>query len=321
MSLMSVGVSFIDRAGEYGLFYFFAICTMSAFMAFYGTSSLLVGALTYYQICYVFTLIADTIVSLFANNMDEDDVDQQEDDDVLRNEDHLIVLFNQPDRHDVHATVVQQHVVESFNKVRQSVFCPLPVEQTIAEIRQFIEHNSDANDVNKHKAIKTLDKMEVTNGYVYNLNARELDILSHVWTRIKNPINQGIDLKNNLVQMMADACNNRMVPVCLQGRTSRVIQALDGDKEQIVRVDQQYHPHLIRQLIPSLIQKYTQLLLRKAGKKYFDRYNGYQDGAKVDHLVMQLRGKVRNNILRHLEGKVSQIQLNKWIDEMIDGIE
>ena len=31
MSLMSVGVSFIDRAGEYGLFYFFAICTMSAF--------------------------------------------------------------------------------------------------------------------------------------------------------------------------------------------------------------------------------------------------------------------------------------------------
>ncbi len=166
---------------------------------------------------------------------------------------------------DVHDHAVQESLVKSFKKLKEKTSCSPPVKTTATttDIKKAIfEYAKKDVDVSE-RAYTTLRTMIKYNGRLEAIKTNELNVLSMVWTRINDPVNEHVrqDLIESLILQLSDAALNLDLSRCLSGRIVRIIQSLEAiDSEHIVNIAST--EDIRRELsdkIPLLMSKNTHL--------------------------------------------------------------
>ncbi|MHB1952252.1 MAG: hypothetical protein ACYCOU_00770 [Sulfobacillus sp.] len=139
-------------------------------------------------------------------------------------------LFPAEDQN-VHDPGVQGHLRQAVARLRAACPRPPPPENCLNEFR-----NRCKNMEGFVAADQTLAFMQRHNEFVTNLDARELEVFSLVWSRINDPANEKncAQLLSTLTEELADCLaevpevfGEPRVPVCAQGRVARILQTLE----------------------------------------------------------------------------------------------
>jgi hypothetical protein len=161
---------------------------------------------------------------------------------------------------DVHDHTVQESLVKSYAALKQKINDNLVNKELVSDIKKAIFEYAKTDVETSEKAYSTLRTMIKYNGRLESLDADELTVLSQVWARIHDPVNDSVrqDLKDNLVRQLADASMTLDLSRCLSGRIARIIQSLEAiDNENIVNIAST--EDIRRELsdkVPSLISKF-----------------------------------------------------------------
>ena len=81
------------------------------------------------------------------------------------------------DRQNIHGVVVQKSIVKSINDLKKQVKLKISRKNVLNEVRNAIICDNDSDETKKTRALNCLDKMQITNSYIQNLDMKELDIL------------------------------------------------------------------------------------------------------------------------------------------------
>ena len=126
-----------------------------------------------------------------------------------------------------HDHVVVNTIRESVRNLRNSTDTIYDLSTTLRDLRDYI-NCSDTSDQKRKDAVRTLDRIETSEGTLSGTNESESDVLHLVWNRIHNSINSGNKetLKHNLVNELAEGVEHGAV-VCSRGRFNRIVDSLN----------------------------------------------------------------------------------------------
>jgi len=220
---------------------------------------------------------------------------------------------------DVHDHAIQESVKLSIGKLR-GWFSSLPPakvlrsEQVLDQIKEYLFGEYQESHKNKEKTYSTLRTIERVNGTLSAADITELEVLSMVWHRIIDPVNHDVqrELKDNLLELLADSSIKVDNPYCLVGRITRMIQSLQSlDREDIVNIRS-----------TDILAKELQNKIPMLRDEFFQQPGGeelrvqYEEG--TDNVAAELQSYVRQKILSDypsLDYKARQI-VEEYICEL-----
>lgn len=188
---------------------------------------------------------------------------------------------------DVHDHAIHASIIKSYHGlvkwVDENPELQIPVEDALKDIkleicRFAVNGASETNSLQTmERAYSTVKAMFKHNSRLHDIDRGELDILGHVWSRIKAPVNAAVssELIARLIEQLADASKGSgdldENTCCLTGRISRVIQTLESlDAESIVNVTSTSVIRLeLSDKVPHLIGLYQ----RSWTTDQIDKYN------------------------------------------------
>ena len=141
----------------------------------------------------------------------------------------------------------RQHPVDNYD---------FQAQQTMNQVREEILNR------NNQKALQALDAIERNTIPISSLEKREIDVLTLVWNRINDPVNQ--ERKTNLIDILSNQLNDCVDTStggvhCASGRVSRVMQTLEGtDAEPIVSIKPEWV--ITREIVDSAANIYKNLI-------------------------------------------------------------
>lgn len=147
---------------------------------------------------------------------------------------------------DVHDHHIQQSLRESiilldkWYKTVPETECQSQ-KDTYYSIKEYLFNEYQDELDKKERAYSTLRHIEKINGCLALETGliREGEILTMVWHRINSPVNENVqnELKNNLLDQLADSSIAVDSPYCLVGRITRMVQTLQSlDAEGLVDI-------------------------------------------------------------------------------------
>jgi hypothetical protein len=151
-------------------------------------------------------------------------------------------------RNDANTDVHNHHIQESLREsIRQldEWYKTVPESQrltksdTFKSVKEFLFGGYKDKLDRKEKAYGTIRYIARTDGKLQAVNLTEGEILQRVWQRINDPINNEVcdDLRNNLLDLLADSAIEIDVSYCLVGRITRMVQSLQCiDKAGLVDI-------------------------------------------------------------------------------------
>ena len=172
------------------------------------------------------------------------------------------------DRHNVHNTTLKRNAQQVINSLKVSDQKKYTIDTALIEIRKMIEFNLDPDLDKLDRALFVLDKIEEMDSTYQCVNLKELEILRLVWERINHPINQKqvIQLKQNLIDQLADCGYGSNSIHCCEGRIMRLLQTLEQcDVENIVDLRPLW---AYKEEISNKITHYKDKLLKKTPEIY-----------------------------------------------------
>lgn len=157
---------------------------------------------------------------------------------------------------DVHNHQIQTDLRKSIAKL-QEWYQTIPTEQRTSqsdvyrEIKEYIFGDYQDTLDRKERAYSTIRYIQKNDGRLHAVAMSEGEILKLVWQRIKSSENAEHynDLRNNLVDLLAESAIDIDVPYCLVGRVTRMVQSLQSlDHEEIIDLssDKKIHGDIFR---------------------------------------------------------------------------
>jgi len=139
------------------------------------------------------------------------------------------------DNQNVHNSTIVNSIKNSIDKLKDNTLTD--IEQILYELREEI-NKSSISKIKRINAIKTLDTMERINGDISSIGMTELEVLQLVYSRINNNTDYILkkNLKENLINELSEAVEHDKV-VCVQGRSSRVLDTLNGIDNDVRIID------------------------------------------------------------------------------------
>lgn len=209
------------------------------------------------------------------------------------------IIFDQRDgqQEDVHDHATQESIKKSYAKLEQWIETHpelvISEKDTLAQVKDYLFKNlEDTEQIEKtYSTVKIIKKHK---GYLAAIKKTELEVLSHVWSRIQAPINQSVrkELSEHLMEQLAEASINYDADLarCLTGRISRMMQSLESiDAEEIVNITST--AIIKRELsnkVPVLINSYMEKNWTEQQK---ERYNN-----EDETLATELRQHVKDKL-------------------------
>lgn len=172
------------------------------------------------------------------------------------------------DKHNVHNICLKRSAVQVIDKLKQSDRHVYSIEQAIEQIYEMIELNPDTNLDQLDDATAALTAICSINAYYHSGNIAEKDLLRLIWDRINHPLNSQIasQLKDNLIEQLADCRNGYSGVHCCEGRVMRLLQTLEHyDRVESVSLRPMW---AYKEEISNKIGVYRQKLLDRAPPAY-----------------------------------------------------
>lgn len=154
---------------------------------------------------------------------------------------HPILIPNNRNT-DVHDHQIQESLRQSISaltKWYEGINDKISQINTYKQIKEYLFGDYEDQLNTKEKAYSTIRQIEKTNGLLSSVNKREGDILRMVWQRINDPVNETVrnELKNHLIDQLADCAIHLNAQYCLVGRITRMVQTLQSlDQEGLVDI-------------------------------------------------------------------------------------
>lgn len=216
---------------------------------------------------------------------------------------------------DVHDHQIQQDLCQSVQRLIKwysGNTDNLSKEQTFKSIKEYLFGAYDAPPTKKEMAYSTLRQIERINGKIAAFSRTEGELLQMVWQRINDPINREVlsELKDNLLELLADSSITLETPYCLIGRATRIVQALQSlDKEGIVTLKS-------TELIAKELQGKIPVLRDQFFADHPDLLSDYNNGSDI--VAKQLTEFVRDGL--HSDYPHADTELNKTIEEHLEAL-
>lgn len=216
---------------------------------------------------------------------------------VIRQLDNLPILNRVPAGHanNVHDHEIQNSVIKAVVRLKRWYEDNATDTDVLAQIKEHIFNGYNGRYTVKENAYSTVRTIERVNGYMQNIDIRELDLLKIIWTRMSAPLNAEVSsaLKDNLVELLADSTIRVDNPYCLTGRITRMVQALESiDAEGIVNITCTDNvKDEIAQKVPLLIENFFED--RPDDKDAYDRGSD-----RADSIAQELHNAVDAELRR-----------------------
>jgi hypothetical protein len=159
-------------------------------------------------------------------------------------DDRIVLNFNDNRQTDVHNHQIQESLRKSITLL-EKWYKGTPKEErintedTFKSIKGYIFGDYQDTLDTKEKAYSTIRHIQKTNGSLASVALTEGEILALVWQRINDPVNKDVqdELRNSLIDQLADSSLRIDASVCLVGRITRMVQTLQSlDKEGLVNI-------------------------------------------------------------------------------------
>jgi len=235
------------------------------------------------------------------------------------------------DPQNVHESQVNNDMMRIFNRIQEqnqedNMYSDeiIPPEQTIRDIREYINQREWSDPEKKARALQTLNKAAEGN-YITKLQARESEVVANVWRRMNSPDNADNrdNLRDALMDNLADGVekgyNGQDYQVCASGRTGRVLSSLtliDADEEisQPIKTAE-----ILRNEVFSKSYQIIQNTLKTADEETARAYNGVLDqpAPDVDDKVAAFEVHLKEQIDQQLRDEYSDKVEPKILDNLI----
>lgn len=243
---------------------------------------------------------------------------------------HIIFdLFEIPDirnvvRTDTHTDVHNHQIQESLrSSIRQldKWYMTIPESQrlskadTFKSVKEFLFEGCKDRLDRKERAYSTVRYIEKTDGALDAVNLTEGEILQRVWQRINDPINKDVcdDLRNNLLDLLADSAINIDTSYCLVGRITRMVQSLQCiDKDGLVDIKS-------TAIIGTEIQNKIPVLRDEFFVDHPALLNLYEKGNNM--VATQLIDFVRERLYQDYPLAVSDSELQQVVSEHLEALD
>jgi hypothetical protein len=176
------------------------------------------------------------------------------------------------DKHNVHNMCLKRNalnVIQDLSASDQNIYT---IESAFSCIRELIEFSPDPNLEKLENAENTLALIEEMNTSYHNGSITEKELIRLIWERINHPvnINQQTQLKDNLIEQLADCVNTNGSDSkglhCCEGRIMRLLQTLECcDSQEIVNLRPMW---AYKEEIANKLIRYRQKLLDKSPPLY-----------------------------------------------------
>lgn len=129
------------------------------------------------------------------------------------------------DRQNVHDSTVNKTLKKSVDKLKEVTILRSSKEETIREIREFIENERD--EIRKKRMNTALNKIIKERMKIHNINMTMLELLQLVWNRFKDPSlkEQRDTLIQNLLDQLVDSTEVSVKPLCTTGVYARILDS------------------------------------------------------------------------------------------------
>jgi len=174
------------------------------------------------------------------------------------------------DKHNVHNSCLKRNALHVIQKLKNSDSHAYSIDQALEQIFDLIEMSPDTDLDKLDNATTSLTLICSIDAYYHSGNISEKDLLRLIWDRIHHPVNAEIidQLKDNLIEQLADCRNSYSGVHCCEGRIMRILQILENcDRENIVSLRPMW---AYKEEISNKICVYRQKLLNKVSQKYRD---------------------------------------------------
>jgi len=230
--------------------------------------------------------------------------------DIIRDE-----VWNQPvvirnDKENVHDHNLNDYANTSLQNLRKSYSGKEIVDksQDINKVINIIS-NSDCSDLQKQHAKMTMNSLHDFKHSRYSLS--EKDILSLVWNRINDPVNneRKDDLLKNLVLGLSSAVENEHV-VCSTGKIMRMLGSLDKcDAENYVELKPSW---ALNNEISDIIIKIRNDEMEKLDDTTKDHYLNGIENQDTEAFTNTVSDQVRNKCIKDYvdTGILSQTEID-----------
>lgn len=215
------------------------------------------------------------------------------------------------DTQNVHDSGVQNHIVKAVKKLQEKVKNPqINAVDSVKQLKDYILSDYPGSNLHKERAIIALNRMKKVNGTVARLNLNELAILQLVWNRILDPVNKEVanTIKENLVEQLSDVMITDDSIYCLQGRVSRMVQALElSDKEDIVNVKS---IKLMEQQIAADFSKYREKYINRlpdAEKKVYNE--ALEPNSEEQKIIAKINLDLKEGLTKKLQKQYVELGL------------
>lgn len=174
------------------------------------------------------------------------------------------------DKHNVHNSCLKRNATSVIQQLKDSDLHIYSIDKALEEIFDMIEMSPDTNLDKLDDATAALTLICSIDAYYHSGNISEKDLLRLIWDRIHHPVNVELQsqLKENLIEQLADCRNGYSGVHCCEGRIMRILQVLENcDREDIVNLKPMW---AYKEEISNKIGLYRQKLLDKVPQKYKD---------------------------------------------------
>ena len=200
------------------------------------------------------------------------------------------------DKHNVHNSCLKRNASHVILKLKESDRHIYSIDDALKEIFEMIELCPDTNLDKLDDATVSLTSICSIDAYYHSGNISEKELLRLIWDRIHHPVNHEISaqLRDNLIEQLADCRNGYSGVHCCEGRIMRILQTLENcDQENIVSLRPMW---AYKEEISNKISIYRQKLLNKVPQKY-KNLEGKTDLTDTDRELLDIFNKCLINNL------------------------
>jgi hypothetical protein len=227
------------------------------------------------------------------------------------------------DSNSVHDSSITQSVKKSIKHLKETTKTKQDSNQITDKLRNYILNECDPQEITpeiKEKAIKTLDTIIKTNGYVSNLEMKEMDVLNLVYNRIQQSGDPQIksNLQETLVKELADAARGKST-VCTVGRVSRLVDTLNITDSNTSIKD----TSTIRREMLNKANAIQQNMYKNADDETKKDLDAYKDTPRTNEYENKLKHEITNTLRKdYVDSGIMKevkfnLELNKWIDDIV----
>jgi|UniRef100_A0A6C0BKF2 hypothetical protein len=205
------------------------------------------------------------------------------------------------DRHNVHNKCLKRSAAQVIHHLKDCDRHQFTIDSAFQQIFEMIDMSPDDNLDRLDHAMQVLKAIQQMNCYYHSGYVREKELVRLVWERIHHPVNHDRveQLKNNLIDQLADGYNGYSNVHCLEGRVMRLLQTLECcDQNEMVQMRPMW---AYKDEISSTIARYRDKLLQQVPTKYIELETKIQLTEQDRALVASFNQCLINNLNRRFD--------------------